>query len=74
MRPRRFGHHGEATWVVADGLLTVDAPAYGAKTTQLGGHEHTPELLARLLLNELIAGDGASPQPLQLRLRRPQSL
>jgi hypothetical protein len=64
MRPRKFGHHGEATWVVADGLLTVES-AYGTITTQLGGHEHTPELLARLLLNELIAegltrGDGAA--------------
>ncbi len=53
MRPRKFGHHGEATWVVADGLLTVES-AYGTKSTQVGGHEHSPELLARLLLNELI--------------------
>jgi hypothetical protein len=56
MRPRKFGHHGEATWVVEHGMLKVRS-AYGEKATQLEGHAQTPEVLARLLLNEMIAED-----------------
>jgi hypothetical protein len=53
MWPRKFGHHREAEWWVADGLLFVWASAYGEKVTQLGGMP--PENLARLLLSESIS-------------------
>ena len=34
-------------------LITVRS-AYGTQSTQLGGHRHTPEVLARLILHDLV--------------------
>ena len=55
------GHHREAEWVLEGHppLLRVTS-AYGEKVTQLG--EMPPQLLARLLLSELIA-DGLTRGP-----------
>jgi hypothetical protein len=39
-------------YTIEDDLITVRS-AYGNRTTQLGGHADTPELMARILLREL---------------------
>lgn len=40
-------------YIIEDDLITVRS-AYGNKSTQLGGHAETPEVLARILLRELV--------------------
>jgi hypothetical protein len=41
-------------WYTIDGDLITVRSAYGNRTTQLGGHADTPEVMARILLRELV--------------------
>jgi hypothetical protein len=40
-------------YTIEKNLITVRS-AYGTQSTQLGGHRHTPEVLARLILRDLV--------------------
>ena len=40
-------------YTIEKNLITVRS-AWGTQSTQLGGHRHTPEVLARLILRDLV--------------------
>jgi hypothetical protein len=40
-------------YTIEKNLITVRS-AYGTQSTQLGSHRHTPEVLARLILRDLV--------------------
>jgi hypothetical protein len=41
-------------WYTIEGDLITVRSAYGTRTAQLGGHADTPEVMARILLRELV--------------------
>jgi hypothetical protein len=47
------GRKHRGWYTIEDDLITVRS-AYGNRTAQLGGHADTPEVMARILLRELV--------------------
>jgi hypothetical protein len=58
----RHGKKYTGHWMVSTWRITVSHPQLGEKTTQIGGSKESPELLARIVLGELISENESHKQ------------